>query len=89
MAPNRGGSCSTAPIVMLGDGCEFRYDYASYAVASNFTEFDWDYQRCEAGAWVQFDSGADAFPCNGCVHETRNTWSDSCGNLAAFSQACP
>lgn len=74
---------------MLGDGCEFHYDYSSYVMASNFVEYNWDYERCQAGAWVTIDASSDAFPCTGCAHETRNTWTDTCGNLTMFTQVCP
>ncbi len=88
-APNRAGSCATGPVVQLGDGCRFVYDYSSWISANNFVELDWNEQICQQGVWVEFDVGADAIPCTGCAHETRNAWSDTCGNASAFVQVCP
>jgi len=58
-------------------------------MASNFVELMWDEQVCQQGSWVPFDSGADAVPCGGCEHATRNTWTDTCGNASALSYVCP
>jgi hypothetical protein len=75
--------------VLLGDGCHFSYDYASYVMASNFVEIQWDEEVCQNGTWMTFDSGLDAIPCSGCVQDTHNTWSDTCGNAAGLTQVCP
>lgn len=88
-APNLGGSCATGPIALLPDGCHFAYDYSSWISASDFVAYDWNEQLCMQGTWVTFDAGADAFPCSGCTHDTRNSWSDTCGNTTAFTQVCP
>lgn len=89
VAPNIVGSCSTGPTVVLGDGCSFEYDYASWNMLSNFVEVTWDVQQCQQGTWVSIDSGADAFPCTGCTHDVRNTWSDTCGNVSMRQTVCP
>ncbi|HSD89793.1 MAG TPA: hypothetical protein VLB44_19815 [Kofleriaceae bacterium] len=88
-APNLGGSCATGPTVLLGDGCHFSYDYSAYVMANNFINVEWDEEVCVGGTWMTFDAGVDAFPCSGCVHDTHNTWSDTCGNAAGFTQVCP
>jgi hypothetical protein len=75
--------------VLLGDGCSFEYDYNSWIMANNFIEVDWDVEQCQNGTWVSVDSGADAFSCMGCAHDTRNIWSDTCGNASARTQICP
>jgi hypothetical protein len=89
VAPNIAGSCSTGPAVVLADGCSFEYDYSSWTMASNFVELDWDVEQCQQGTWVSIDSGADAVPCTGCTHDTRNTWSDTCGNTTMRQNVCP
>jgi hypothetical protein len=67
---------------MVPAGCRFEYDYNSCCTITDYIEVQWDVEECMAGAWVSVDSGADAFPCPGCTHEIRNTWSDTCGNAS-------
>jgi hypothetical protein len=88
-APNLAGSCSTGPSTLIGDGCRFVYDYYSFMSASNFFEVLWDEQLCQNGTWMPFDSGNDSFPCSGCTHDTRNTWSDSCASTVLQETVCP
>ena len=88
-APNLGGSCATGPSTLIGNGCRFVYDYSSYVMASNFVELMWDEQVCQNGSWVPFDSGADAVPCQGCTHDTRNVWSDLCAAMPLQTTVCP
>ncbi len=89
VSPNIHGSCSTGPTAVLGNGCNFEYDYSSWIMANNFVELDWDVEQCQQGTWVTVDSGTDAVPCTGCTQDTRNTWSDTCGNSTMTQNVCP
>ena len=75
--------------MLLGDGCSFEYDLTSVAIANYYMEIDWDVEQCQNGTWVAVDTGADAYPCSSCSVETRNIWSDTCGNATARTQVCP
>ncbi|MBS1123072.1 MAG: hypothetical protein H6Q90_5300 [Deltaproteobacteria bacterium] len=88
VAPNFVGSCGTAIDVMVPSGCQLEYDVNTCCTGVQYIEVTWDVQACQAGTWVQVDSGADAFPCNGCPTEIRNSWTDSCGNASGTAIVC-
>jgi len=61
VAPNFVGSCGTAIDVMVPSGCQLEYDVNTCCTGVQYIEVTWDVQACQAGTWVQVDSGADAF----------------------------
>jgi hypothetical protein len=88
-APNFAGRCSSAADVLLPSGCQLVYNTSYCCNAAGYREYEWNVQECRDGVWARIDSGADVIRCSGCPPETRDDWSDTCGDAAANEMVCP